>query len=250
MKPLLLSWGSFNLYAYPLLMGLAWGIAYRMCEGLYHALQIQVKSFRLLFWGSLISSWIGAKVLFLFASGGELKATYAQSSNFWLGGGFVFYGGLIFGAAWLMFLSLGLKHFKLKDVYFVLPAVAVGHAIGRVGCFLAGCCYGTQCNLAWAVRMHGHMLHPVQLYETFLLLALAFPLWKLAVKKKAMATWLTYLGGYGIIRLITEDFRGDIVRGFYGPLSTSQWVSVAMIVVAIGLGVKLYASSSLAGRRS
>lgn len=244
MKPLLLNWGSFYLYAYPLLMGLAWGVAYRMCDYLWQRLEIQIKSFGLFFWGALVISWIGAKVLFLMVSGGELQATYAQSSSFWLGGGFVFYGGLIFGAIWVMLLSLGLKHFKLSDVYFILPAVAVGHAIGRIGCFLAGCCYGTQCNLAWAVRMHGHMLHPVQLYESILLIILAIPLWKLTIKKRAMVTWCTYLGGYGLIRLITEDFRGDIIRGFYGPLSTSQWVSVGMISIAMILAVKNYASSA------
>lgn len=240
MKPLLLDWGGFKLFAYPLLMGLAWGIAYHLCDYLRLRLKIQIKSFPLLFWGALVCSWIGAKVLFLVVSGGELQATYAQSSSFWLGGGFVFYGGLIFGAIWLLILSLGLKHFSLNDLYFILPTIAIGHAIGRVGCFMAGCCYGTQCNLAWAVRMHGHMLHPVQLYETFLLLLLAIPLWRFAIAQKATLSWLTYLGGYGVIRIITEEYRGDIVRGFYGPFSTSQWVSIAMITTAIILGIKKY----------
>lgn len=244
MKPLLLNWGGFYLYAYPLLMGLAWGVAYRLSDYLRRRLEISIKSFNFLFWGALLWSWVGAKLMFLVASGGELKATYAQSSSFWLGGGFVFYGGLILGAAWLIFLAYGLKHYRLSHLYFILPALTLGHAIGRIGCFLAGCCYGTQCNLAWAVRMHGHMLHPVQMYESLLLFILTIFLWRLVIRKKMQAAWLTYLGGYGVIRLITEDFRGDIVRGFYGPLSTSQWVSVAMIFVAIGIAAKNYWDSS------
>ncbi|MBH48013.1 MAG: hypothetical protein CME71_07555 [Halobacteriovorax sp.] len=238
MKPLLLSWGSFQLFAYPLLMGIAWGLAYRLSDYFRVRLQIQIKSFPILFWGALVLSWIGAKLMFLLVSGGELQATYLSSGNFWLGGGFVFYGGLILGAAWLVFLGLGLKHFELKQLYFILPALTLGHAIGRVGCFLAGCCYGTQCNLAWAVKMHGHMLHPVQLYESALLLMVSLVLWKLVVAKNITYAWLTYLGGYGAIRFITEEYRGDIVRGFYGPLSTSQWVSVAMMIIAITLAVR------------
>ncbi len=244
MKPLLLNWGGFYLYAYPLLMGLAWGVAYRLSDYLRRRLNIELRSFNLLFWGALVSSWIGAKLMFLIASGAELKVTYAQSSSFWLGGGFVFYGGLILGGAWLIFLAKGLKHYRLSDLYFVLPALTLGHGIGRVGCFLAGCCYGTQCNLAWAVSMHGHMLHPVQLYESFLLVLLTVILWRFVVKRKTQAAWLTYLGGYGTIRLITENFRGDIVRGFYGPLSTSQWVSVAMILLAVIVAIKNYGASS------
>lgn len=238
MKPLLLSWGDFHLFAYPLLMGLAWGLAYRLSDYLRLKLQIKIHSFNLLFWGALIFSWVGAKLMFLLVSGGELQATYAQSSSFWLGGGFVFYGGLILGSAWLIFLSLGLKHFKLMDLYFILPALTLGHAIGRIGCFLAGCCYGTQCDLAWAVKMHGHLLHPVQLYESFLLFGLTAILWQQVVNKKTKQAWLSYLAGYGLIRIITESFRGDIVRGFYGPLSTSQWVSVAMITIAIVFALK------------
>lgn len=239
MKPLLLSFGGFNLFAYPLLMGLAWGIAYRVSEHFRYKLNISIKSFSLLFWGALISSWVGAKVMFLAVSGGELQSTYAQSTNFWLGGGFVFYGGLIFGSVWLIVLSKIFKQYKLSDLYFILPSLTIGHAIGRVGCFLAGCCYGTQCELPFSVHMHGQNRHPVQIYETLLLVVLSFILWKYTTLKNKKAVWLSYLGGYGLIRIITESFRGDIIRGFYGPLSTSQWVSVAMIFVAIALAIKI-----------
>lgn len=238
MKPLLLDWAGFKLYSYPLLMGIAWGLAYRLALYLKNRQNIQIKNFNLMFWGALILSWIGAKVLFLIASGGELKSTYAQSSNFWLGGGFVFYGGLIFGATWLVFLSKYLRHFKLNDLYFLMPVLTISHAIGRVGCFLAGCCYGIQCRLAWAVPMHGKMLHPVQLYEALLLIILSTLLWYLVINKKIQNVWATYLSGYGLIRIITEEFRGDIVRGFYGPLSTSQWISVAMIIAGLIILVK------------
>lgn len=239
MKPLLLSLGGFNLFAYPLLMGLAWGIAFRVSDHFRFKLNIQVKSFNLLFWGALVCSWIGAKLMFLLVSGGELQTTYAQSTNFWLGGGFVFYGGLILGGAWLLILSKVFHHFKLSELYFILPSLTIGHAIGRIGCFLAGCCYGTQCDLPFSVHMHGQDRHPVQLYETFLLFLLSIILWKFANIKNKKAVWLSYLGGYGLIRIITESFRGDIIRGFYGPLSTSQWVSVAMILGAIVLTFKI-----------
>jgi len=87
--------------------------------------------------------------------------------------------------------------------------------------------------------MHGQDRHPVQLYETFLLFLLSIILWKFAIIKNKKTVWLSYLGGYGLIRIITESFRGDIIRGFYGPLSTSQWVSVAMIMAAVILTFKI-----------
>ena len=155
MRPILFEFFGGPLYAYHLFMGLAWGFAYQ--SACYYLLKdnMPLKGFRVLFWGVFISSWFGAKIFFLIYSAGPKAIDYLQASVFWLGGGFVFYGGLFFGVLYVLFYCLVLKRFDLFKIHLFLPAVCFGHAIGRLGCFFTGCCYGTHCSLPWAIDLHG-----------------------------------------------------------------------------------------------
>src|SRR5688500_16366444 len=106
---------------------------------------------------------------------------------------------------------------RLVDV--ALPALPVGHALGRVGCFLGGCCYGRPWDGPWAVTYTHPMApaahpsvprHPTPLYESFslLLLAIAFTVWplgRIGNGRRVMA----YFACYGALRLVIETFRGD-----------------------------------------
>ena len=196
-------------------------------------------------WG-VLGAILGAKLLYLLPLLPQLVAALpflrTSPSYFlakYLSGGFVFYGGLLGGlaGAWLFckqrrtsFAALG------RDL---VPALPLFHAFGRVGCFLAGCCYGIPAPVGWlgvtfpasAVEAPGGVpLLPVQLYEAagcFLLFLLLDHLTKRGWPGDCLLA--LYLALYAPFRFLLEFLRGDAVRGFLGPLSTSQVISLAVL---------------------
>lgn len=157
------------------------------------------------------------------------------------GGGLVFYGAVPGGAfaAYLGARALGVPFARTLDL--VVPGLAAGHAIGRIGCFLGGCCFGAEHDGLFAVTFTHPLApaahppvprHPVQLYESFGLLVLAFAFALVPIGRADGRRALAYVVAYGVLRLFTEALRGDAIRGVWGPLSTSQLVSVALVVLA------------------
>lgn len=159
----------------------------------------------------------------------------------YLYGGMVFYGGLLgaLGAAgWLLFCRK--ITFSLLERIF-LPALPLIHALGRVGCFCAGCCYGKVTDSPWGVRYPpgglapaGVPLLPVQLWEAggnLVLLGLLL----LPVYRRIGQRMSAYLIGYGILRFSLEFFRGDPARGLAGPLSSAQWISLGCLMAGCAL---------------
>jgi phosphatidylglycerol:prolipoprotein diacylglycerol transferase len=110
-----------------------------------------------------------------------------------------------------------------------------GHAIGRIGCFLAGCCYGSQCDLPWSMTIEGVHRHPVQLYETIYLLAFGIFILRSSKKVQLQSSIASiYLIYYSLGRFILEYFRGDDIRGvFWLNLSTSQYISVFLLLIGL-----------------
>jgi phosphatidylglycerol:prolipoprotein diacylglycerol transferase len=228
------------IYAYPLFVGLSWGIGYRLAES---RLPESLPRAQFIFWmfGLFLTSWIGAKVLFIFTQDRWAIGDLLRASNFWLGGGFVFLGGLIGGGLYSYLIGLFLPRFHYSEMNFLLVPLLWSHAVGRVGCFLAGCCYGIESQLPWAIELHGVHRHPTQLYEAGGLVLLAFVL----NKRQAHRLMLPgYLLGYGVLRWTIECFRGDELRGGWGGQSTSQWVALLMI----GSGVYLFAKTQVSGK--
>lgn len=161
-------------------------------------------------------------------------------------GGLVFYGGLmgaVATSAWYMW-KHQLNFWKVSDIF--IPGVSIGHAIGRLGCFAAGCCYGKEApHSAWWTVMFpiegeglapgGVPLYPTQLTESGAEFCIFLILVYFTRKKKFDGQiLLMYLILYSMVRIILECFRGDLSRGFvYGELSTSQFVSILIIISAI-----------------
>lgn len=155
-----------------------------------------------------------------------------------------FYGGL-FGGVGGFFLFYYLYYLKvndgknvpfLKEMLVIAPsAICLGHGIGRIGCFLNGCCYGISVESPLAVDFpnHQHVL-PTQLYEMAFLLVLAAVLAVFAFKSITKDTMAIYLISYGIFRFLLEFIRGD-ERGQMGVLSPSQYWCILLLVVGIVL---------------
>jgi phosphatidylglycerol:prolipoprotein diacylglycerol transferase len=214
-------------------MGIGWGIGFNITQSYWEKFNLQKKDLWLLFLGTFVAGWIGAKVFFLIFSTPERALDYSKEVNFWLGGGFVFYGGLIFSALFALLFSFINKAMGVVDLALITPGLALGHAIGRVGCLLAGCCYGTHCDLPFAISFKGQPRHPVQLYEVFGLLVIFFLLRKFIKKEKLGSALNTYAIGYAALRFVLEYFRGDEIRGVFDGLSTSQWISLVLITFIV-----------------
>ena len=119
----------------------------------------------------------------------------------------------------------------------MLPLI---HAFGRIGCFLAGCCYGIPyCGYFNVVfpknsfAPQGINLFPIQLCEAFFLILLSFFLLYLTLKNKSRHMVLIYLFCYSIIRFILEFLRYDSARGKVLFFSTSQWISLIILIYTI-----------------
>lgn len=230
MLPVLFESSFFTLYAYPLFMGLAWGVGYYLTRYLFEENKVDVKKLLPLFIGVFVTAWVGAKIFFLIFSSENKAIEYLYANEFWLGGGFVFYGGLIFSLIFYFLYSLYLKKFEFINSKFLVPGLIMGHAVGRIGCFLAGCCYGTSCDLPWAIQLHDELRHPVQLYESIGLFIIGFMALSWIKNKKNNIFVITrYMIFYSSLRFILEYFRGDKIRGLHVfDFSTSQIIAFAM----------------------
>jgi phosphatidylglycerol---prolipoprotein diacylglyceryl transferase len=171
---------------------------------------------------------------------------WAEASIF-SGGGLVFYGGFISAILGCVIFSRWYRLSPLSLLDALAPGLAIAHGLGRIGCFLAGCCHGSATNLPWGIalgssmvdaRLRGLPLHPVQLYEAAGLLFIFFFTMRILAKKgRAGTASLFYLGAYASLRFVLEFFRGDGIRGFWGPLSTSQWISLVLLFGLLAWGL-------------
>ncbi|GAB4431102.1 MAG: prolipoprotein diacylglyceryl transferase [bacterium] len=192
-----------------------------------------------LFWG-IWAGIIGSRILYVLYFPEEFRNNFVEVFKVWKGG-LVFHGGIIAAVPVVIYLLRKHKIEVIKATDAVALGIPLAHFFGRLGCFSAGCCYGEVCELPWAVRFTHPLtiapknipLHPTQLYEAFLNLALFIILFVLRKRvKKSGGILGIYLIGYGSIRFFVELFRGD-PRGIYMNLSSAQWISIAFIVGGI-----------------
>lgn len=157
-------------------------------------------------------------------------------------GGLVFHGGFLLAAAagfaWCW--RRGVPAWRMADI--LTPSLALGHAFGRLGCFINGCCYGRRCELPWAFRYPAKYqlpdapIHPVQLYEAGLDLALmAGLLWLFRRRRFEGQVFALYLVGYALLRSFVELFRGDypVAAVRFGVLTPAHAVSAGLLVAGI-----------------
>jgi phosphatidylglycerol:prolipoprotein diacylglycerol transferase len=198
----------------------------------------------------VVVALVGAKVLMILTDFSYFAANPREifSYSMLMAGG-VFYGGFLaalFFTIWYVRVQK-LSFWRLTDV--LAPAVALGQSVGRLGCFSAGCDYGTRTSLPWGVVFTsrfanevagvplGVRLHPTQLYESLATLVIfALLLWRFPRRKRDGEIFLSYLGLYAVARFFLEFLRGDEDRGFvfHHLLSTSQFIA---LLVLVGVGV-------------
>lgn len=195
----------------------------------------------LCFW-FIVSGIIGARLLFVATKPTAYLNNPIEILMIWKGG-LVFYGGFIsaFIALFIFIKKYAMPLWKTIDIY--APSLALGHALGRIGCFFAGCCYGKTCDLPWAVTFthpdtlarSGVPLHPTQLYSSVSLFILFGLLMVFKSRKKFDGQLaLTYIMLYGLTRSILEIFRDDYRGGaVFGILSISQTIGLVSSIIAL-----------------
>src|SRR5438067_5249824 len=243
--------GTLTIYTYGVLLAAAYLLGLQLA--LVRAKKRKLDPTRVMDLGIyiIISALVGAKLLLLVTDYQTFRSNPAELFNLVREGG-VFYGGLITAVAVALFYirRAGLPLWTTCDAF--APGIALGHVIGRFGCFFAGCCYGKPTTVPWAITFTDPFaaanvgtplntpLHPTQLYEAGAEFAILMIL--LATERKGRPfpgrTFWLYLLLYAISRFIIEIYRGD-PRGSVGIFSTSQFISIVLAPLAIAMLVRL-----------
>ncbi|QOI97931.1 MAG: prolipoprotein diacylglyceryl transferase [Flammeovirgaceae bacterium] len=248
MHPILIDFGSFKIYTYGFMIavGVVFGVAYLVIQG-KKEVKLTFDQANNLFLIIFAAAFIGGKVFLFF----EDPSRYAHNlKQLFTGSGFVFYGSFLFAVpAMLWFFKRNkLPVHQMLDIMAVVTCLV--HMFGRVGCFMAGCCYGkpttaffgvTFTNLACQARPLNTLLYPTQLMEAgFIFLVMLALLWVRGQKQFHGQLFLLYLMLYAAGRFVLEYFRGDGSRGFVieNYLSNSQLIALALFGAAAWLYVR------------
>lgn len=251
MLPELFTLGPLTVYSYGVLLAAAYLLGLRLAMSRAKARGLDPTRMLDLGIYIIISALVGAKALLVVVEWDHFTSSPAEILSLARSGG-VFYGGLILAVsvAFWYIRKHALPFWQTTDVF--APGISLGHAIGRLGCLLAGCCYGRPTDVPWAVTFRnpaaaanvgtplGIPLHPTQLYETgaeILILTLLLSTEKRGRAFAGRTFWL-YMLLYGITRFVIEFYRGD-PRGMVGTLSTSQFISVLLVPLSVGMLVWL-----------
>ena len=248
MFPKLFDLGPLTVYSYGVLLAAAYlgGLQF----ALVRAKRRGIDPARVMDLGIyiIVSALIGAKLLLVLVDADHFLRNPSDLLALARSGG-VFYGGLILAV--IVGLWYVRRHrlptWRIADV--IAPGIAFGHVVGRLGCFLAGCCYGHETDVPWAVTVTnplaaenvgtplGVPLHPTQLYEAGAELIILGLL--LAFERKGRAfpgrTFWGYMLVYGLSRFVIEFFRGDPRGMVVGSISTSQFISLLIVPISIAM---------------
>ena len=253
MKPVLFNIGPLPVYAYGLLIaiGTILGTQYLKREGkkAFGLTADQVTNLIIIIF---VAAFIGGK-LFLAFEGNNFQVKDLYSGN-----GFVFYGSFLFAvpAMLLFFKKYNIPMLPMLDIMAIVTCIV--HAFGRLGCFMAGCCFGEPTlTSSWGIAFTdpkssaeplGTLLHPTQLYEVTLIVLIGLLL--LWMKKKALRfhgqLFLCYVVLYAIGRSVLENYRGDYERGYlFGTVSNAQFTAGLIALTAISIYLWLYFNKQL-----
>lgn len=249
MYPELFHIGGLTIYSYGLAILIGVILAYIFFLRSSRPYGVSTDKVSEMFLWCIVGVFVGGKVFFFFEKPGfYLKNPSEFFSDF--GSGFVFYGSFLFTVPILIwwFRKEKLPVWDMFDLIGIGGAMV--HAVGKLGCFMAGCCHGKVCHSGWGVVFNnpnthaepvGVPLYPVQLWDSVIILtAIIIMFWLRKRKAFAGQLFLVYGLVYAAGRFATENFRGDEERGylFGGALSHSQFI--ALIVFATCLGIYIW----------
>ena len=242
MYPILFRLGGFTVYSYGFFVALGFVAGAVLASLKARKEGIPFERVVDLFFYSVLSAILGSRILFVLINLDAYRKNPLEVFKIWEGG-LVFYGGLFLaiGVSLVYMKWHRLPIWKLADLF--SPSIALGLFFGRIGCFLAGCCYGKETSLFWGITFTDSnslarlnvSLHPTQVYEAASSLALYFFLNWMERKKTfyGQIFWL-FLFLYSATRFFIEIWRDD-PRGFlFGDwVSTSQGIGIFLAMISI-----------------
>ncbi|MDM8541203.1 prolipoprotein diacylglyceryl transferase [Desulfococcaceae bacterium HSG9] len=242
MYPTLINLGMFSIHTYGLFIAI--GFLAAMFLARREALRVSLDPEKItdLAFYILIAAIVGSRLFYVFTAPEAFLENPLEIFKIWKGG-LVFFGGFIAALATAL---ICMKKYSLPiwlTCDLLVPSLALGHFFGRMGCFFAGCCYGKQCDLPWAVTFShpeslaptGVLLHPTQLYSSMSNLIIFSILWFWRRRKTfdGQVFWI-YILLYGIMRSLIEQLRDDF-RGatVFDLLSLSQTIGLFLAIIAL-----------------
>lgn len=237
MHPIAFKIGSFPIYFYGVMMVLAYLTVIiimkytHKIEGFTYDQAIDISIY------SIVGGVLGARLLFVFLNMSKFMKDPLHII-FVREGGLSWHGGLMGGFVGMLLLHFFKKMPLGKICDYAAVHVTIALAVGRIGCFLNGCCYGKIANVPWAVEFTGANLaghrHPTQIYES-LMLVVCFVFMLYWWKNKKFDGEMTFLmfASYGLVRFIVEIFRDNTSNQYFWgiPISLAQYFSIILMVV-------------------
>jgi len=242
MYPVLFEVAGISLYSYGFMiaLGAMAGVAYMAIQG-KKDVDLTFDQANSLFLFICLAAFLGGKIFLIFEDPGHY---IEEPRKLLTGRGFVFYGSFLFAipTMFLFFRRNKLPSYAMLDVMSVTTCLV--HMFGRIGCFMAGCCYGKPTHSAFAVTFTDDAcqaplhtsLYPTQLYEAlYIFMVMIVLIFLRRARKFYGQLFLTYLMLYAIGRFVLEYFRGDQGRGFIVEryLSNSQFVAILIFAAVL-----------------
>ena len=239
MYPELLRIGSFVVSSFGLMVALAFLAGYWIASLEFKRKKLDDKLLGNILLLSMLGGIGGAKLMYIFENVPLSDFISSPFTQIFSRGGLTFYGGFI-GAVllfWILTIKNKVSFFKVMDA--MAPALAIGHSIGRIGCFLVGDDYGIKSDVPWAVAFPKGLppttdpVHPTQIYEVILMGLVFFVLWKLR-KRNTPDGWLfsILIILAGIERFLIEFIRSTTPSPI-PDLSVAQLIAIGLIVIGI-----------------
>ena len=233
MIPVIFELGPIKLYSFGLMLAVAFLVIAWLLEKEFARRRFPAGSAGACVLGAMIGGVLGAKIYFLVDH--WISEGVFPEGDLVSGAGLTFYGGLLGGAFGVLLVAWrkGIPIPRLADV--AAPMIAIGYAIGRVGCFLTGDDYGRVCDLPWCMAFPKgqpptlEAVHPTQVYESVISFAIFFLLWnrRVAWENPTGRIWGTWLVLAGAERFVVEFWRLNDPVGL--GLTFAQWISVGLM---------------------
>ncbi|MFH1018279.1 MAG: prolipoprotein diacylglyceryl transferase [Pseudomonadota bacterium] len=246
MWPALFHIGSFRVPSYGVMLGI--GILLGIHLARRRALKENIDPAlieSLAFWVVLMCV-LGARFAYTFVEHSDYYPYHPIEFFYFWNGGLAFSGSLVAAVltTWVFCRTHALSFWRAVDL--LTPPVALGLVFGKLGCFLAGCCYGRVCDLPWGVTFNnptsladpkGLPLHPTQIYEaaSWLLLFAVLSLFQRRSSRRPGEVFFLFGISYGIVRFFLEFLRAD--PGYLGPLTTAQMTNIPLVLLCAALWI-------------